>query len=636
MDFIKLKATTIALVLSSVVFANNGKTSAYSALPVNDSIKLNEVVVTGSMPSVNLKNIPMSITVINQQQIKDRLEPSLLPMLTEEVPGLFITQRGVAGYGVSGGSAGGMSIRGVGGSPTTGVLILIDGHPQYMGLMGHPIADSYQSVMTERVEVVRGPASVLYGSNAMGGVINIITKKQKQNGTKATAQLMYGSYNTGIAEVSAQHRTSKFFANLDFGFTKSDGHRNNMDFEQANIYAKAGYDINNNWTTFADINLANTHSSNPGLITNLLEDNDATTKRGVTSIAIENRYDNSSGLIKLYYNFGSHYINDGYQEGKTPLPYRFKSNDDMIGVSINQSYNLFEGNKTTAGLDYQTFGGKANNRFVNETPKPDSLLAKVHLNTLAGFINTQQSIFDNRLTLNAGIRLDYHEKNGSEWIPQFGLSYIPTATTALKAIISKGFRNPTIREMYMFPPRNEELTPERLMNYELSLLQSLANNRINLGLNLFYIKGDNMIQTTIINGKPLNINSGKIENKGIEVSATYQVLEGLKLSTNYSYLHMKHKIVASPEHKLYVSGSYNFKNWHIGTGVQYIANLYTTLKPEAVTEDFLLWNARANYKLNNHISLFAKGENLLNQKYEINYGFPMPGTTVYGGIRLNL
>ena len=102
---------------------------------VNDSIRLEEVVVTGTQPKVNLRNVPMSISIVGERQIQNRLEPSLLPLLTEEVPGLFITQRGVMGYGVAAGAAGGMSIRGIGGAPTSGVLVLIDGHPQYMGLL---------------------------------------------------------------------------------------------------------------------------------------------------------------------------------------------------------------------------------------------------------------------------------------------------------------------------------------------------------------------------------------------------------------------------------------------------------------------------------------------------------------------
>ncbi len=118
----------------------------------------------------------------------------MLPLLTEQVPGLFTTSRGIMGYGVSTGAAGGMSLRGIGGSPTAGLLVLIDGHPQYMGLMGHPIADAYQSMMAESVEVLRGPASVLYGSNAMGGVINIVTRKQQEEGVKNNMQVGYGSY----------------------------------------------------------------------------------------------------------------------------------------------------------------------------------------------------------------------------------------------------------------------------------------------------------------------------------------------------------------------------------------------------------------------------------------------------------
>ena len=139
---------------------------------------IDEVVVTGTRNETDVRHLPINISVVSRQQIEKRYEPSLLPLLTEQVPGLFTTSRGVMGYGVSGGAAGGMSLRGIGGSPTAGLLVLIDGHPQYMGLMGHPIADAYQSMMAEKVEVLRGPASVLYGSNAMGGVINIVTRRK--------------------------------------------------------------------------------------------------------------------------------------------------------------------------------------------------------------------------------------------------------------------------------------------------------------------------------------------------------------------------------------------------------------------------------------------------------------------------
>ncbi|SEA19776.1 iron complex outermembrane recepter protein [Porphyromonadaceae bacterium KH3R12] len=601
---------------------------------LNDTVRLDEIIVTGTMPKVNLRNLPMSISVISGNQIEERIQPNILPLLTEEVPGLFITQRGVMGYGVANGAAGGMSMRGIGGAPTTGVLVLIDGHPQYMGLMGHPLADSYQSMMTERVEVVRGPASVLYGSNAMGGVINIITKKQQRDGSHSMAQVMYGSYNTLNAEAYTGWKKERLHLVGNIGYSRSDGHRENMDFEQWNGYAKVGYDISRNWRSFVDLNISNTESSNPGMVTAPMIDNDADITRGMTSLAVENEYANTSGAVKLFYNFGTHRINDGYREGGQPVPQRFNSSDQMAGVSVYQSYSFFAGNKTTAGFDYQHFGGEAFNKFPDETNNVQ--LADTSLYNMAGYLNLQQTMLDNKLTLNAGIRLDYHGVNGSEWIPQLGVSFTPSAATVLKAIVSKGFRNPTIREMYMFPPQNPDLKAERLMNYEVSLLQMLMDNRLSLGVNLFYIKGDNMIQVAMTDGRPLNVNSGEVENKGFEVSTTFQATPELRLSANYSFLDMTYKLLAAPEHKFYVSANYTIGRWNISSGVQYIGNIHTTLIPEPQQGSFVLWNARINFKAFDWLGIFAKGENLLGQKYEINAGYPMPGATIFGGIRVTI
>src|SRR5690554_1038546 len=410
MDF--MKKITILLFLYIIIIA-----PIFGS--INDTIRLDEVIVTGSMPKVNLRNLPMSISVISESQIESRKDVSLLPLLNEEVPGLFITQRGVMGYGVAGGAAGAMSIRGVGGAPTAGVLVLIDGHPQYMGLMGHPLADSYQSNMTERVEVVRGPASVLYGSNAMGGVINIITKKQRQEGVHNSAQVMYGSYNSLSAELTTGFKRDRFSSTINLGYNRSDGNRDNMDFEQFNGYTKFGYNISRNWSSFVDLNLSKTLSSNPGTIAIPLIDNDADILRGVASAVIENEYLNTSGALKFYSNFGTHDIYDGYNKFPTPpdtivIPpvHRFNSKDRMLGFSAYQSYSFFEGNKTTVGFDFQRFGGKAWNKYDNESDNVD--LADVHINNLAGYVNIQQSVLDNRLTMNVGIRLDHHELNGSE------------------------------------------------------------------------------------------------------------------------------------------------------------------------------------------------------------------------------
>ncbi|MGV8963071.1 MAG: TonB-dependent receptor [Candidatus Saccharimonadaceae bacterium] len=604
-------------------------------ISVKDSIQLNEIIVTGTSRSISVRHLPMSISVVNNKEIKGRLETSLLPLLTEEVPGLFITQRGMMGYGVAAGAAGGMNVRGIGGAPTAGVLVLIDGNPQYMGLMGHPLADIYQSVMAEKVEVIRGPASMLYGSNAMGGVINIITKQSKANENRTSAQIMYGSYSTLSAEASVIAKKEDLQGIFNIGYNRSDGHRENMEFEQLNGYGKLEYEFSSNWNSYIDLILSTTKSSNPGTVTSQILDNDANVTRGVTSATIENQFENTSGALKFYFNFGAHEINDGYKSGNNPLLYRFHSTDQLMGVSAHQSYSFFTNNQTTAGIDLQSFGGKAWNKFPDDEID-NKIITDVHLYDLAGYIHTQQSVLSNKLWLNAGVRIDYHETNGAEWIPEVGLSFSPTSNKVIKAIASKGFRNATIREMYMFPPKNPDLKPEKLMNYELSYSQNLLQNRLTVDLNVFYINGENIIQINFVDGKPLNMNSGKVENKGFEIASKLQVSKMINISGNYSYLDMKYALLGAPMHKWYLGGSFTKDRWTISSGIQIISKLFTSVKPKEQTMSFNLLNARINYKTSSWLTVFAKGENILDEKYEMIAGYPMPKTTVFAGFRIQL
>ena len=153
-----------------------------------DSLEIGEVVVTGTRNATDVRHLPMTVTIVDRATLTAEHQPSVLPTVMHEVPGLFVTSRAMMGYGVSTGAAGGINLRGITGGAGQ-LLVLIDGHPHYQGIYGHPIADSYQTLMAERVEVLRGPASVLYGSNAMGGVMNIVTRQAKQDGVNTNIQL---------------------------------------------------------------------------------------------------------------------------------------------------------------------------------------------------------------------------------------------------------------------------------------------------------------------------------------------------------------------------------------------------------------------------------------------------------------
>ena len=601
------------------------------------SYAINEVVVTGTRSETDVRHLPMTVSVVGRPQLEASQQTSVLPVLNSQVPGFFSTSRGVMGYGVATGASGQMSLRGIGGPaqaalPTTGLLVLIDGHPQYMGLMGHPIADAYQTMMAERVEVLRGPASVLYGSNAMGGVINIVTRKMQEDGIRTNINIGAGAYGSVQTEATNRIRKGRFSSTVTASYNRTDGHRADMAFEQYGGYAKLGYDFTDNWKVWGDVNVTRFNATNPGSVMKPYIDNDQRITRGMTSFALENHYEKTSGALSFFYNWGDHWINDGYQPGGEPLQYRFNSNDQMLGVSWYQSIQLFQGNRLTVGADYFHFGGEAWNQFFDGHRETS---ADKSLNEVAGYVDFRQDIAA-WLTLDAGARVDYHSQTGTEFIPQVGLAFHLPENAEIKAMASKGFRNPTIREMYMFPPQNPDLKPEKLWNYELSFSQRLMDNRLSYGLNVFYINGENLIiRLPNPNGSGmLNQNSGEIENWGAEANVGYQFNPVWSVMANYSWLHMENPVLASPEHKLY--GGVNFRKgrWSASTGIQYVKGLYTDLDA-ATKENFVLWDMQGSFKATNYLSFYVRGENLLAQRYEINAGHPMPKATFMGGVNIN-
>jgi len=600
-----------------------------------DSLALQEVVVTGTRNATDVRHLPMTVTVVGRDLLTAEHQTSVLPTVMREVPGLFVTSRAMMGYGVSTGAAGGINLRGITGGAGQ-LLVLIDGHPQYQGIYGHPISDSYQTLMAERVEVLRGPASVLYGSNAMGGVLNIVTRQAKQDGVNTNIQLGAGSYGTIQAEASNQVRSGKFSSTVSAQYGRTDNHRPRMGFEQYGGYLKLGYDLNDHWNAYVDANLTHFNASYPGATDKPMFEADQWITRGVVSAALENHYGNTSGALSVYSNFGRHKIDDGTTDPTAPTQRYFRSKDALTGVSVYQSIQLFEGNRVTAGVDYMHIYGNAyyTSKATGEIlDTPNKQSGKSYRNEIAGYVDFRQDLRD-WLTIDAGIRLDHHSITGTEWVPQGGIVVRPIETGEIKAMASKGFRNPTMREMYLYPPSNTDLEPERLWNYELSWKHRLNDGTV-YGLNVFYLKGDNMIQTMQVDGKPRNVNTGEIENWGIEGEIKFPIGRYFDLRANGSYLHMKNRIVGAPEGMAYVGVDYHQGKWFANLGLQDFANLYTAAGATETKENAWLLNASVTYAATRNISLWARGENLLAQKYEINLGYPMPRATFMGGVSVN-
>jgi iron complex outermembrane receptor protein len=589
------------LLILSVLFTVS---ASYSQKNLRDTIiDLKEFVVTGSKIETSRKLVPLTVTQITKQDIETSGQINILPTLNLVAPGIFVTERNILGFGVSTGGSGGITMRGIGASPNTEVLVLIDGHPQYQGLFGHPLPDAYVASDVEKVEIIRGPASILYGSNAMGGTINIITKKQQEDGLTSTWGTSFGSYNTQKYYGTLGYKKDKLSVYASVNHDQTDGIRKGTDFNISNGYAKLGYELSKNINLIADVSVAKAIANDSGKITAPSFFN-MDILRGKTALSLENKYEKFEGALKIYHNFGEHTLSDG-----------FHSTDRNSGIMLYQTLKLLPNNTITLGTDLKQYGGMA----TSPSPVINNQNQLITINELAVYAYLQQSIFK-QLTLSAGVRYENNSIYGDEWIPMGGVSYNPTSTTTIKGSVSKGFRSPTIRELYLLFP-NPNLKPERMINIEVSWLQSFFNDHLNTELTLFYAKGDSLIQRS-----PPNVweNTGSFINTGVEFSAKYTVNKHLYFIGNYSYLDLAKPVLAAPRQQLNISGNYTYKIFNLNVATQYIEKLYTSITPK-VTQDYVLLNARLSARPVKNLDIFVMGNNLLNQQYEINDGYPMPG-----------
>ncbi|MBQ9659797.1 MAG: TonB-dependent receptor [Bacteroidales bacterium] len=615
--------------LTLPVLAAAWAAQAAPALPDNEiTDTLRSAVVTGTRVAMERDRIPAPVAVVGRETIALSDESSLMPSLMEQVPGLFVTSRGVTGYGVSAGAAGGISLRGFSaGSGRT--LVLIDGHPQFQSIYGHAVADEYLADLAERVEVTRGAASVLYGSNAMGGAINIITRRPDFLGNKVSIKLMGGSYGTLRGSATEQYSNGRFSLTANVAHDRTDGHRDNSAFHSTSGMLKAAYDLSSAWRLSGDVNLVKAYSQNPGSVSQPMFEGTADILRLMSWISLENHYERTSGGINFYFNWGRHDINDGYAAGGKPQPYLFHSTDYQGGFNIFQAFRPWTGGTLTGGIDLKLYGGNA---FRN--PQTEIYADHKHLHEEAVYLLAQQQL--GAFTLDAGIRMEHHSLYGVEWIPQAGVSWLVGPNTALKLSASKGFRTPNLRELYMYAVANAELKPERAWSYDFTVSQHWLDGRLNAELSVFYTKGTNIIEVNVVDGKRANRNVGAFENSGVEVSADWQATRQLKFNANYSFLHMGKIYTGAPVHKFYVSGTWTPGRFSANLGLMGVNDLYLSTGENAVKSNYVDLKLRLAYRITDWISIFARGENLLNAKYETMLGFPEPGITVLGGVSINL
>lgn len=617
----KNSATFFSILLSGITAFAQTSVPADSA-----SIALSEVVVTGSNKSVSRDLLPYTVSVVSRNSLEATGQPQVLAAISGQVPSLFVSQRGIFGFGVSNGGSGHIKMRGVGGDRASGVLMMVDGQPQFAGIYSHHIADFYGKEAVERVEVLRGPGSVLYGSNAMAGVINVITREPRHDGVHTTLTSQYGSYNTWLSSITNTTRFGRFSSLVSLSYDRTDGNVKNFDFNQASGYAKIRYDISDNWSVKADYTLMNFQGNDP--VYPRLNNPESTdiyhqnVTRGEASIAATNRYAATSGNIQAYYSYGNHYVDD---------PRHFHSLDDRFGILAYQNFAPWNGAAMTVGFDFNTYTGRIPmSGGSSHTPGSISTMSRKSVTEYSPYLTLAQEFFNRFLILNGGLRMANSDKFDTQWVPQAGFVVTPANGLTLKGSLSMGYRNPSFREMYLYRMANPDLDPERMMNYEVSIGKSFSRY-LGIDVTAYYCKGNNMIQVVEMK----NVNTGRFINKGIEVSAHSRPHDNLTLTASYSYLYTSlDNLVGAPKNQYFLGVNWRvIKQLNISADIKGVGGLFVheTVKHQ----NYALLNCKLDYELCRYAAIFTRLENITDARYEINRGYEMPGFTAMGGVKLN-
>ena len=616
----------IRTIVSAIILSALPATASAATESADSIHPLGEVVVTGTNAGVAKNRLPYSVSVIGEERLQSTGQTQVLSAISGMVPSLFVSERSIFGFGVSNGGSGHIKLRGVGGDRASAVLMMVDGQPQFAGIYSHHIADFYDKEYVERVEVLRGPGSVLYGSNAMAGAINVITKQSAADGVHTTISTQYGSYNTWLTSVTNTTRFGRFSSLASVSYNRTDGTVDNFDFRQADGYVKVGYDFSTRWKATADYTIMHFKGNDP--IYPKLSNPESTDiyrqsiTRGEASLSATNTYAGTNGTARVYYSYGSHFVDD---------PRHFHSRDDRFGVIVYQNFNPWQGASATVGFDFDRYSGEIPVSGGNQhAPGSMSTIGRKKINEYSPYVTLSQSLGGELLNLNGGVRMANSDMFDTQWVPQLGFALNPGAGYTVKGTLAMGYRNPSFRELYLYRMSNPDLQPEKMMNYEVSAGKRFSRY-LNVDVTLYYSRGRDMIQ--VLDNR--NTNTGRFINKGVEVSASSHPLDNLRIYASYSYLHTSlHNLTGAPKNQYYLGGELTL--WDRlkiaadlkGTGSLYVAD-------DVKHQNYALLNMKLTYSVCRYADIFTRLENITDTRYTINRGYEMPGFTALGGIKVS-
>ncbi|MBU4311805.1 MAG: TonB-dependent receptor [Candidatus Omnitrophica bacterium] len=600
-------------ILPSTVSAKEEDSARYA-------IDLERIVVTPSKVEQKYKYSTQNTSIITERDIESSAATEITEVL-DLLPSVDILEYGSAG------STRSVHTRGASSSQ---VLTLIDGRPINTPRDGVTDFNSIPLSNIERIEVLRGPASSMYGAGAVGGVVNIITKSGKD---KMHTEVLnkFGSFNTKLSSLTHGYKIKDFDYFLSYDYLASHGHRDNADYLSNNVNTKLGYEFDADNRIALSTGYYNSETGAPGLLSNIDLDDQQENFKKYIDMTYDGKLFEEDIALKFFHNF------DRLEFIETFEPMDKDTHQTKVyGADAQISRVFFDVFRTSVGAGYQ------------EHRLNSSTSSKHTYNLKAFYFESELDFFD-KGSMKFGTRWDDYSNFGDKMSPSASFNFWLSDEVKIHGLAAKSFRAPTFNDLYW--PREDwgiwggvegrsTLGPEKAFSYEAGVSGYLFE-KFKSDVTFFRTNFDNLIIWTADNSwwwRPENFDSATI--KGMEVETELALKEHLKANFNYTYLESKNKstdkwLIYRPRHLYKLKLAYSpVPKYELGMSAIYKTKRFANTANTSALDYCFVVNSNLSYKMDDGTQFMFEAKNMFDEDYQEERDYSMPGRAFYGGVKI--